>query len=229
MGEMIGFSGNDEDFEGYLAVPQSGRGPGVVLIQEWWGLVGQIKDVAERFAAEGFVTLAPDLYRGKTAEEPDNAGSMMMALQIPFVQKILGEAADSLLSRSETTSQRCGVVGFCMGGQLALFAAAAEPAKYSCCVDYYGIHPNVDPPLEKLDGPLLGIFAEFDEYTGPAAVHALEYKLNKLGKRHEFVTYPGTRHAFFNDERPEVYDAEASADAWRRTVSFLDQHIEPTS
>ena len=225
MGEMIQFSGNRETFEGYLAIPETGSGPGLVLIQEWWGLVGHIKEVADRFAREGFTTLAPDLYRGKTADEPDDAGTMMMALELPVVRKILGEAADALLERDQSTSTECGVVGFCMGGQLALFAAAAEPEKFSCCVNFYGIHPNVDPPLENLDGPLLGIFAEFDEYTGPAAVQALDYKLNKLGKKHEFITYPGTQHAFFNDARTEVFNAEASADAWNRCIEFLRRNV----
>ena len=226
MGEMIEFSGNGQTFEGHLAIPSSGSGPGVVLIQEWWGLVDHIKDVADRFAAEGFTTLAPDLYRGKTTDEPDDAGTMMMALQVPEVRKILGEAAGTLIACDQTTSEKCGVVGFCMGGQLALYAAAAEPDRFTCCVNFYGIHPNVDPPLENLAGPLLGIFAEYDEYTGPAAVQALDYKLNKLGKPHEFITYPGKQHAFFNDARPEVYDADAAEDAWRRTVEFLRKNIK---
>lgn len=174
---------------------------------------------------KGFVVLAPDLYQGDSTGEPDEADSMMMALQMPEVQKQLAGAADAILARPETTGNVCGVVGFCMGGQLALYGAAAEPSKFAACVNFYGIHPNADPPLENLAAPVLGIFAEHDEYTGPAAVQALDYKLNNLNKPHEFITYPGTQHAFFNDQRPEVFDADASADAWQRTIGFLRQHL----
>jgi len=223
MGEMIEFAGNGKQFQGYLAIPHSGSGPGVVVVQEWWGLVGHIKDVVDRFASEGFVALAPDLYGGESTKEPDEAGSLMMALRIPEVQKQLAGAADALLIKSD--AGKCGVVGFCMGGQLALYGAAAEPDKFAACVDFYGIHPNANPPLENLAAPVLGIFAEDDEYTGPAAVQALDYKLNNLNKPHEFITYPGAQHAFFNDQRPEVYDPEAAADAWRRTLAFLKTHL----
>jgi carboxymethylenebutenolidase len=221
---MIEFAGNGSQFSGYLATPAAG-GPGVVVIQEWWGLVGHIKDVADRFANEGFVALAPDLYQGESTLEPDEAGSLMMALQMPEVQKQLAGAADALLSRPETVGDKCGVVGFCMGGQLALYGAASEPEKFGACVNFYGIHPNADPPLENLAAPVLGIFAENDAYTGSAAVRALDNKLDVLNKAHEFVTYSGTDHAFFNDQRPEVYDADASADAWRRTIEFLTNHL----
>jgi carboxymethylenebutenolidase len=225
MGEMIEFAGNGKQSQGYLATPESGVGPGVVVIQEWWGLVGHIKDVVDRFAAEGFMALAPDLYAGESTEEPDEAGSMMMALQIPEVQKQLAGAADALLGKGSTEGEKCGVVGFCMGGRLAIFGAASEPAKFSACVNFYGIHPNADPPLDNLAAPVLGIFAENDEYASPAAVRALDYKLNNLNKHHEFVTYPGTQHAFFNDDRPEVFDRDAAADAWRRTIAFLKAHL----
>lgn len=226
---MIQFAGNGEQFQGYLAVPGSGVGPGLVVIQEWWGLVPHIRDVVDRFAKEGFVALAPDLYGGESTVEPDEAGSLMMALRIPEVQKQLAGAADALLARPETSGVRCGVVGFCMGGQLALYGAAAEPSKFGACVDFYGIHPNADPPLEGLDCPVLGIFAEHDEYNSPSVAQVLSEKLTALGKVHEFITYPGVQHAFFNDARPEVFDADASADAWRRTVAFLRELLVPTS
>jgi carboxymethylenebutenolidase len=195
------------------------------VVQEWWGLVGHIKDVADRFASEGFVALAPDLYDGDSTVEPDEAGSLMMALQIPEVGKKLSAAAATLIEMPETTSDKCGVVGFCMGGQLALYGAASDPDRFSCCVNFYGIHPNADPPLENLGGPVLGIFAEHDQYTGPDAVQALDYKLNKLNKAHSFVTYPGTQHAFFNNDRPEVYDACAAEDAWAKTIGFLKDYV----
>jgi carboxymethylenebutenolidase len=221
MGNMIESFGK----RGYLSVPETGSGAAVVVVQEWWGLVGHIKHVVDRFASEGFVALAPDLYDGDSTVEPDVAGSLMMALQIPEVGKKLSDAAQTLLDIPETTSEKGGVVGFCMGGQLALFGAASDPERFSCCVNFYGIHPNADPPLENLGGPVLGIFAEHDEYTGPEAVQALDYRLNKLNKPHTFVTYPDVQHAFFNDDRPEVYDAVASADAWSRTIEFLRANV----
>ena len=218
---MIVFNGNGEVYNGYMAVPESGRGPAVVVIQEWWGLVDHIKDVVDRLAAEGFVAMAPDLYKGESTTEPEEAGTLAMALQIPEVRKMLSGAADKLIQLEEVTSEKAGVVGFCLGGALALYAAAVEPDRYGCCVNFYGIQLPIDTPYENLSGPVLGLFAEIDEYTGPAEVQALDYKLNKLDKPHEFVTYPGTHHAFFNDDRPEVYNAEASADAWKGTIVFL--------
>jgi carboxymethylenebutenolidase len=111
-----------------------------------------------------------------------------------------------------------------MGGQLALFAAGSNPV-IRACVNFYGIHPNVEPSFRDLNGPVLGIFAEHDDYASPPLVRAMSKELTLLGKDHEFVTYPGTHHAFFNDDRPEVYNAEAAADAWERTVRFLNEHL----
>lgn len=225
MGRMIEFSGTGKPYKGYLASPAGGSGPAVVVVQEWWGLVGHIQDVVDRFADEGFLAMAPDLYDGDSTKEPDEAGSLMMALQMDDVRVILGEAAGALMAMPEAASAKAGVVGFCMGGQLALFGAASEPERFCCCVNFYGIHPNADPPLENLNGPVLGIFAEHDEYTAQSAVEALDERLTALGQPHEFITYPGTQHAFFNDARPEVYDAEASADAWQRTIAFLKRNV----
>ncbi|MBX3119294.1 MAG: dienelactone hydrolase family protein [Fimbriimonadaceae bacterium] len=221
---MITFDGNGNSYGGYLAIPESGTGPALIVIQEWWGIVGHIKSVTDRFAQAGFVALAPDFYHGKATTEPDEAGSLMMALNIADAEKVLKGAVNFLLSHEAVTSNKAGVVGFCMGGQLSLYAATVN-SKIGACVDFYGIHPNVHPQLENLNCPMLGIFAENDAYSSPEVVSNLSAKLNELGKPHEFVTYPGTQHAFFNDDRPEVYDAAASADAWNRTVKFLGQHL----
>jgi carboxymethylenebutenolidase len=120
-GKMVEFPSNGTKTTGYLATPAAGKGPGVIVIQEWWGLVGHIKKVCDRFAAEGFTALAPDLYHGKTASEPDEAGKLFMALNIAQAENDLNAAITDLKPHSSTA--KLGVVGFCMGGQLALFAA----------------------------------------------------------------------------------------------------------
>ena len=142
----------------------------------------------------------------------------MMALNIDKTALHLRASID-FLDRSHV-----GVMGFCMGGQLALYAACID-SRVAACVDFYGIHPNAKPDLAGLSCSVLGFFAEHDEYASPAAVAALEAELTALGKVHEFHTYEGTSHAFFNDARPAVYDGEAAADAWKRTLAFLRRHL----
>jgi len=222
---MVSFPANGDTYQGYLAKSALGDGPGVIVLQEYWGLVGHIKEVAERFAAAGFTAMAPDLYRGESTKEPEQAGKLMMALNISETEKILRGAVSYLQSAVLSPRSKVGVVGFCMGGQLSLFAACANPDAIGACVDFYGIHPNVQPDFNALQAPVLGIFAEQDEYASPEAVEKLDVTLSELGKEHTFVTYPGTHHAFFNSDRPAVHDPEASEDAWKRVVGFLRMHL----
>lgn len=223
-GQMVEFQSNGARARGYLAAPESGKGPGVVVIQEWWGLVPHIEDVADRFAAAGFVALAPDLYHGDVARSPDEAGKLMMALNIPQTERDLRGAIQYLLSHEATEGASVGTVGFCMGGALSLYAASKN-AQVGACVVFYGIHPKVEPDFERLRAPVLGFFAERDQFVPPDAVRALEAKLREHGKQVEVHIYPGADHAFFNDTRHEVYDREAAADAWRRTVEFFREHL----
>jgi carboxymethylenebutenolidase len=223
-GQMIEFRSNGGTARGYLSAPESGGGPGVVVIQEWWGLVPHIKDVADRLAAEGFVALAPDLYHGDVARSPDEAGKMMMALNIAQTEKDLRGAVQHLVDNEATAGDRVGVVGFCMGGALSLFAASKNP-QVGACVVFYGIHPKVEPDFDSLRAPVLGIFAGKDEFVTPDAVRALEETMREHGRVIETHTYPDADHAFFNDTRPEVYDADAAADAWRRTTQFLRANL----
>src|SRR5918998_269943 len=223
-GQMIEFQSNGGTARGYLSLPESGGGPRGVVIQEWWGLVPHIKDVADRFAAAGFVALAPDLYHGDVARSPDEAGKMMMALNIAQTEKDLRGAVQYLLDHEATTGDSVGTVGFCMGGVLSLYAASKNE-RVGACVVFYGIHPKVEPDLENLEAPVLGLYAERDQFVPPAAVRELESKLKALGKRAEMHVYPDTDHAFFNDTRPEVFAAEAAADAWRRTIRFFREHL----
>ena len=224
MSERVTFKANGHNTEGYLARPASGEGPGIIVLQEWWGLVPHIEDIADRFAAEGFVALAPDLYHGEKATGPDQAGKLMMALDIERAEKDLAGAIDYLKAQPGVTGSSVGTVGFCMGGALSLFAASKNP-EVGACVVFYGGHPNVKPDLPALKAPVLGIWAGKDGFVTPAVVGQLDQQLTVLGKPHEFHTYPNAQHAFFNDTRPEVYDPAASQDAWKRTIEFFRREL----
>jgi carboxymethylenebutenolidase len=217
-GKMVEFPSNGHTAKGYLATPTSGKGPGVIVIQEWWGLVGHIKSVADRFAAAGFSALAPDLYHGQTASEPDAAGKLFMALNIERAEKDLSGAAKYLAGHSSTA--KLGAVGFCMGGQLALFAGCTNPS-VGPVVDFYGIHPNVKPDYSKLSGPVLGLFAEKDAFVTPQTARQVEADIKKAGKTVDIHIYPGVDHGFFNDERADVYNKASAEDAWRRTLDLF--------
>jgi len=224
---MIEFPSNGSTDEGYLASPAAGSGPGVVVIQEWWGLVDHIKDVCDRFAAEGFVALAPDLYHGKHVTEPDEAGKLMMALQLDRAGKDMSGAVDAAAANS-SGGGGVGVVGFCMGGGLALMLASQRPDKVRAVVPFYGAVPweGAQPDYTALTGAVLGHFAGKDEWASPDVGRALVRTLREAGNNDVAIhIYPESEHAFFNDTRPEVYDPEASELAWRRTIEFLHSHI----
>ena len=224
MGEMVQFPFAGGTTGGYLATPEQGSGPGVIVIQEWSGLVDHIKDVCDRFAAEGFVALAPDLYHGKSTKSPDEAGKLMMAMRIDEAERDLSAAVEYLATQDSTTSEKLGVVGFCMGGALALYTATKN-SKIGACVVFYGGHPKVKPDLPNLHAPVLSISGDKDRSVTPDVVHDLERQLKNLGKQIEVKIYKDADHAFFNDTRPRVYNAEAAADAWPRTIAFLRQHL----
>jgi carboxymethylenebutenolidase len=223
-GEMVKFPSNGHEGEGYLAKPASGKGPGVVVIQEWWGLNDNIKGIANRLAAEGFVALAPDLYHGNVAKEPDEAGKLMMSMKMDEAAKDMAGAVDYLVGLDAATGDKVGSVGYCMGGGLSLYLATLKP-QVGACVIYYGVIPGAPPDLSKVQGAVLGHYAEHDDWASPASARDLEMKLKSLGKQVEFHTYAGTGHGFFNDTRPEVYNAQASKLSWERTLAFYRQHL----
>ncbi len=222
MGEKIEFRSNGGTAEGYLA---DGGGPGVIVIQEWWGLVPHITDVADRFAAQGFTTLAPDLYHGQSASEPDGAGKLMMALNLEQAARDMSGAVDALIER--TGRQKVGVVGYCMGGGLALVLACHRPDAVAAAAPYYGVIPwaSAQPDWSKLAAVVVGEYAENDDFAGPDAVRALESQLRGLGKDVTMHIHEGCEHAFFNDTRPEVYDAAHSAEAFARTVDLFQRTL----
>jgi carboxymethylenebutenolidase len=221
---MVEFKSNGATAAGYMAVPERGGGPGLIVIQEWWGLVPHIKNVCERFAAEGFVALAPDLFHGRSTTSPDEAGKLMMALNIEGAEKDLRGAIEYLLAHESVRGERLGTIGFCMGGALSLYAASKNE-QVGACVVFYGGHPKVKPDLENMHAPLLGFYAERDDFATPALARELEAQLTSLGKSAEIHVYAGADHAFFNDERPEVFNATAAADAWQRTLRFFREHL----
>ncbi len=225
MGDMVTFPSNGGQCDGYLALPVAAKAPAVVVIQEWWGLVPHIKGLADRFAQEGFVALAPDLYHGAATKSPDEAGKLMMSLRIDEAEKDLRGAVRYLLGHERVQGRTVGTVGFCMGGALSLFAACRNP-EVGACVVFYGGHPNVKPDLAQLQAPVLGLYAGKDTFVTPDVVGELDRQLTALGKRHTLHTYPDAQHAFFNDERPEVHDAAAAADAWARTLQFFRRELK---
>ncbi len=224
MGEMVTFTSNGGECQGYLAKPASGSGPGVVVIQEWWGLNANIKGISDRLAGEGFVALAPDLYGGKVTAEPDEAGKLMMSLKMEQAAKDMSGAVDYLGGLDAASGSKVGSVGFCLGGGLSLYLASMRPA-IGACVIYYGVLPSAQPDLRNVQAPVLGHYAENDQFASPAAARDLEGKLRAAGKQVEFHIYPGTEHAFFNDTRPEVYNPNAAKLSWERTVAFFHEQL----
>jgi len=210
---------------GYLAPAHEGAGLGVVVIQEWWGLEDHVKDVCDRLAAEGCTALAPDLYHGTTVahREPDEAARASMALDLDRAAAELSGAVDFLLDHTAVRGHTVGVVGFCIGGGLALWLATLRPDQVAAVVPFYGLIPwsQAQPDYSRLQAAVEGHYAEDDDMAGPPAVQKLEEALTDLGKDVRTFLYPGTHHAFFNDTRPEVYDGEAARQAWVRTLEFL--------
>lgn len=224
MGELVEFPSNGATAGGYLAPHGEGAGLGVVVIQEWWGLVDHIVDVCDRLAAEGFTALAPDLYHGRKVpnREPDEAARAKMALDLGRAAADLSGAVDFLQAHPAVRGHGVGAVGFCMGGGLALWLATLRPDAVRAVVPFYGMPPaGAEPDWSSLAASVEGHYAEHDRSAGPEAVGALDDRLNERGVDVRMFTYPGTRHGFFNDTRPEVYDDDSARQAWVRTLEFL--------
>ena len=223
--ETVQFPTNGETGTGYMAIPEGdGPFPGVIVVQEWWGLDDHIKDVAGRFAREGFVALAPDLYHGKVTKEPDEAQKLMMSLNMPQATKELVKATEYLASRPEVSGRGIGATGFCMGGGLAL-TLATESEHIKAVAPFYGSNPSPIDKVANLKGPVAASYAEHDGWITPAVREELDRALSQAGIQHDIKVYPGTEHAFFNDTRPEVHDREASEHAWRRALNLFRENL----
>jgi carboxymethylenebutenolidase len=225
MGSMIEFARNGRPVGGYLARPQgAGPFPAVIVIQEWWGLNEHIKNVAERYAREEYIALAPDLYRGKVTADPNEAGKLMGALNREEAVKDLLGAIQHLRAMKEVRGDRIGVTGFCMGGSYALLLPC-RTKEIRAAAPYYGEIPD-EAALRNLACPILYVYGDADFWITKDEVKRLEASLKKLGKPGEVKIYPGAPHAFFNDTRQDVYRQTEAQDAWRRTLDFFAKHLK---
>src|SRR6266508_3951005 len=215
--QMVKFAANGGTADGYLATPPAGKGPGVIVIQEWWGLNDQVKGVADMFAREGFVALAPDFYHGKGAKigEPNNAQKLMMEFfQANTAARDAKGAAEYLVTHPAVTSQKVGVIGFCMGGFVAILVGSVAPDKVAAVVDCYGVGQRL-PDLKPMRGiPLLGIFGGKDDSAGPDAIAGLERTAKENGVPFTKHVYPDADHAFLNEQRRDAYRPDDAKDAW---------------
>jgi carboxymethylenebutenolidase len=206
---------------GYLATPASGSGPATIVLQEWWGLDSHIRSICDRFAAEGFFALAPDLYRGETTEQPSEAEQKMMALSMEQAEKDMCGAAAYLKAQPGVQGAGVGSVGFCLGGGLSVWAAAECP-NIAAAVTFYYVMPHGKPDFAGIEGPVLGHFGTADEFVPVEDARKLEGELREAGAEVDFEFYEGAGHAFFNDtDRLGTFDAAARDTAWERTVGFL--------
>jgi carboxymethylenebutenolidase len=227
MGQSITFASNGGSCTGYLSLPPSGAGPAIIVIQEWWGLVGHIKDVVDRFALAGFVALAPDLYHGEATTEPDAAKKLMMELAMKTAAQDIAGAAKFLSSRDDVTSPNIGAIGFCMGGSLAIWSATISD-EIAATVGFYpgGSWERMSPNWSQYSGKSTQIHcAESDGTSSAPSIQEAVTAINAAGGNATAFDYVGTAHAFFNDDRPEVFDTAASALAWERTISFFNLNL----
>ena len=219
MGKIVKFDRPDGgQTSGYLATAAANQ-PGVIVIQEWWGLNDQICGVADRLARAGYNALAPDLYKGQATQDPDEAGHMMSGLDFPDAthQDIRGA-----VQHLAADSSKVAVMGFCMGGALTIASTVHIP-ECSAGICFYGIPPKEFSDPKDIRVPFQGHFANQDDWCTPTAVDEVENTLQKSNTTHEIFRYDAA-HAFFN-EQSDAYDVSAQRDAWKRLTTFLEQHL----
>jgi len=219
----IEFEANGGTARGYLAEPE-GEGPGIVVLQEWWGVDEHIRDVCDRFAAEGFLALAPDLYHGETTDQPGEAQQKMMAMNMEEAEKEMRGAVNHVLSHPKCNGN-VGSIGFCLGGGLSVWTAAANP-KVGAAATFYYVMPHGKPDFSQINAPVLGHFGTADDFVSVEDAKALEAELQAAGVEAAFEFYEGAGHAFFNDtDRLGTYDEGHAGTAWNRTLDFFKKHL----
>jgi carboxymethylenebutenolidase len=218
------FASNGGRAHGYLALPPSGSGPGLIVIQEWWGLTSHIASLTDRFAATGFVALAPDLYGGTTTHDAAEAGRLMQELPVDRAARDLSGAVEFLLRHDDVTGDALGVVGFCMGGAFALALASQQGERIAAAVAFYAVGDI--PEMSSLTAAVQAHHGLEDAFFPVEAAHELAARIEKeSGRAPEFHYYPAG-HAFLNNENLlGTYDPEQAAIAWDRAVAFLHQHL----
>jgi len=229
MAEIVNFPSNGNEASGYLVLPESGSGPGVIVVQEWWGLDSGIKEMADRLAAAGFVALAPDLYHGELAEhtEMDKAGELMNSLPPDRAGRDMSGAVDFLADHEATSGDGIGVVGFCMGGMLTFILAALRPDKVKAAVPFYG-YPQGDsqPDYSKIEASIRGHMAANDDFFGPSGAVHLEEELRVLGKDVTLTIHEGAGHAFMAPHNALGNTDEAlAAEIWPTVTAFLHDKL----
>ena len=230
MAQNVEFKSNGNTASGYLATPPGGSGPGVLVIQEWWGLDASLKQAADRLAAAGFVALAPDLYHGEVAghTEMDKASKLMQSLPPDRAARDMSGAVDYLSNHPAVTGNGIGVVGFCMGGMLAFLIASNRGDKVKAVVPFYGFPQGpMEPDWSKLSASIRGHMAEKDDFFPPNAARALEAKLRGMGKDVTLTVHPGTGHAFMGPHNALGTLNEAlAAQIWPQVFSFLKERLQ---
>ncbi|WP_447598559.1 dienelactone hydrolase family protein [Nitrospira sp. Nam80] len=227
-GEMVQYSSENTTVKAYLvAPPGKEKRPAVIVIQEWWGLTDLIKDVAQRFAREGYVAIAPDLYSrlgNRVATDSSEAAQLMNKLRQEDGLKDLNATVTYLKTLPGVEAGKIGVTGFCMGGSYALMLPCINPS-IKAAAPFYGWVPNPDTPIQNLACPVLYFYGEEDGFVPKADVQRLAAALKKYNKPGEIKTYSGAGHAFFRDTDPSVYKPAEARDAWNRTLAFFRQHM----
>jgi carboxymethylenebutenolidase len=224
--ETVQFTNGTEMVGGFLAAPaKAGRYPGLVVVHEWWGLTDWVKDEAQKFAEQGYVALAVDLYRGKVATDPDEAHELMRGLPQDRAVSDLQGAFSYLTTRNEVDRTRIGTVGWCMGGGLALQLAIHQP-RLAACVVNYGALPTDPNDLQQIFAPVLGNFGGLDRGITPADVQDFEKTMKGLNRRVDLKSYPDAGHAFENPTNKTGYRPQDADDAWARTTAFLNKYLK---
>ena len=229
MADTVEFRSNGNTASGYLVTPVSGSGPGVLVIQEWWGLDSGIKEMTDRLGDAGFVALAPDLYHGELAahDEMDKAAHLMNAMPADRAARDMSGAIDYLASLPSVTHHGIGVVGFCMGGMLSFLIAANRGDKVKVLVPFYGYPAGaMEPDWSKLTAVISGHMAEQDTFFPPDGARALEAKLRGLGKTVTLTVHAGTSHAFMAPHNARgTFDEAMAAKIWPEVVAFLKKTL----